>query len=365
MAGNAGQTRGGRCFGGFSMARNRMYRLLMWNMRGLNNPNKCSVVKNFLLYCKCVAVCFQETKLEFLSQEKFRSFCGFHLREFRALDAVGTRGGLITAWNPFLFDCIEDWSGSYSLNVVLKNKSDESAFLISNIYGPTCGNHKEDFSLELRSISLHSRDRWAVLGDFNVLLSLRDKNGLPSNINEILSFRKLVNDLTLRDIPLLNKDFTWSNSRRNPTLERLDRVCISEGWLLSFPRATLRALPRPRSDHTPLLLSAYTFVPAPSLFRFESYWLRYPAALEVCSKAWSSSMHAGDPIDSFSSKLDRVRKELLFWSAGLNNVIKAQTSICLQWLAWLNSAEECRVLSLSKCKLRPLLKRRYEELCLQ
>nr|CAD1829323.1 unnamed protein product [Ananas comosus var. bracteatus] len=210
------------------------------------------------------------------SLAKFRSFCGFHLRDFRSLDVVGTRGGLITAWNPFLFDCIDDWGGSFSLNVVLKNKSDGSVFLISNIYGPTCANLKDDFFLELRSISLHSHGRWAVLGDFNALLSLRDKNGIPSNTNEIFTFRELVNDLSLIDLPLLNKSYTWSNGRRNSTLERLDRAFISEEWLLSFPRSTLRALPQPHSDHTPLLLSASSFVPSSTLFRFESFCLRYP-----------------------------------------------------------------------------------------
>ncbi len=87
------------------MARNRSFRFVSWNVRGLNSRDKCVTVKSFIKGCKCGVVCLQETKLAATSTDKFLSFCGFHIREFRALDAVGTKGGIITAWNPALFEC--------------------------------------------------------------------------------------------------------------------------------------------------------------------------------------------------------------------------------------------------------------------
>jgi hypothetical protein len=48
--------------------------------------------------------------------------------------------------------------------------------------------------------------------------------------------------------------FTWANSRRVPTYERLDRVLISTEWEQQYPLATVEALNREISDHTPLLL---------------------------------------------------------------------------------------------------------------
>nr|CAD1838628.1 unnamed protein product [Ananas comosus var. bracteatus] len=201
--------------------------------------------------------------------------------ECGTLDVVGTRGGLLTAWNPSLFECIDEWSGHFSLNVVLKRKVDEAVVLISNIYGPTCNSLKAAFFNELRYINTRSRDVWAALGDFNVLLFVHDKNKATSNISEILQFGELINDIGLLDVPLLNRSFTWSNGRRNHTLERLDCELISNSWRHQFPNSALRALPRPTSDHTPLILSAYTFIPSASLFRFETFWLRYPIFLEL------------------------------------------------------------------------------------
>ena len=38
-------------------------RLLSWNVRGLNNPQKREVCKNLLKEWRCDVVCLQETKL--------------------------------------------------------------------------------------------------------------------------------------------------------------------------------------------------------------------------------------------------------------------------------------------------------------
>jgi endonuclease/exonuclease/phosphatase family metal-dependent hydrolase len=50
------------------------------------------------------------------------------------------------------------------------------------------------------------------------------------------------------------RKYTWANSRRIPTYEKLDRVLVSTEWEQNFPLATVVALSREISDHTPLLL---------------------------------------------------------------------------------------------------------------
>ncbi|OAY72639.1 hypothetical protein ACMD2_16617, partial [Ananas comosus] len=148
-------------------------------------------------------------------------------------------------------------------------------------------------------------------------------------------------------LPLRNKSYTWTNGRRNPTLECLDRTFISQDWLLSFPNSFLSALPRPRSDHTPLLLSAHTFVPSARIFRFESFWLQHPALSGVISQAWNSSVPSSDPLNRFASKIECVQNALKSWSSGLTSVIKEQTATCLRWLGWLDRAEEDRALTIN------------------
>ncbi len=300
-----------------------------------------------------------------MSVFKFRSFCGFHIFEFRAIDATGTRGGLVTAWNPDLFECVNHWVGAFSLNTVLRWRVDDQVFSVSNLYGPIDRALKEGFLQELRETASGIMGVWVLLGDFNMLLSVRDKNGPLGRTAEVLSFRQTVSSLGLLDIPLSGRSFTWSNGRPNPTLERLDRVFVTRDWQLLFPRSSLRALPRPTSDHSPLLLIAFTFIPAPQLFRFEAFWLRYPEARNTISETWSLPIPGEDCALCFSSKLGLVTDNLRKWGAGLASTISKQATCCLSWTEWLDRAEEARVLLPGERALMCRLKIRFDELSLQ
>ncbi|OAY75747.1 hypothetical protein ACMD2_16680 [Ananas comosus] len=109
-------------------------------------------------------------------------------------------------------------------------------------------------------------------------------------------------------------------------------------------------------DHVQIILRCYF---QPSLL------CPLPLYLDLISLAWTSSPSIEDPASRFSSKMQGVQKALRAWSSGLTSFIKTQTSLCLHWLNWLDIAEDGRALSILECKLRPLLKGRYEELCLQ
>jgi exonuclease III len=54
-------------------------KLLSWNMRGLNEGDKCIMVRDSLREWKVVIVCFQETKLEVMSCSAVRRLWGSHM----------------------------------------------------------------------------------------------------------------------------------------------------------------------------------------------------------------------------------------------------------------------------------------------
>ncbi len=141
-------------------------------------------------------------------------------------------------------------------------------------------------------------------------------------------------------------------------------IFTSQGWLSSFPNSSLRALPRPRSDHCPILVSASSFIPPTSLFRFESFWSRYTTFPGTVCNAWNSVPEVSDPLAHFSAKLLSIQRALMSWSAGLSSGIKLQGDRCLRWIECLDRAEEHRPLIGLEGILRSQLKMRYEELCL-
>jgi endonuclease/exonuclease/phosphatase family metal-dependent hydrolase len=81
-----------------------------------------------------------------------------------------------------------------------------------------------------------------------------DKNNNHLNRQLMGQLRRFLEDATLKEIHLQVRLFTWSNERTHPTLEKIDRVFISNEWEDLFPCNDLHALSSMCSDHAPLLL---------------------------------------------------------------------------------------------------------------
>jgi len=64
-------------------------------------------------------------------------------------------------------------------------------------------------------------------------------------------FNAIIDGLDLRDIKMSWRNFTWANSKSEPTYEKLDRVLASMELEQKFPLVTVDALNREISDHTP------------------------------------------------------------------------------------------------------------------
>jgi hypothetical protein len=54
-----------------------------------------------------------------------------------------------------------------------------------------------------------------MAGDINMIYSAEDKNNANLNIMSMGSFRRMMNDLELKEIPLLGRRYTWSNEREH------------------------------------------------------------------------------------------------------------------------------------------------------
>lgn len=104
------------------------------------------------------------------------------------------------------------------------------------VYGPSTDALKQEFLSEIRDIRLDCPGAWAIAGDFNLLLDPQDKNNDRINRSWIQCFRLVVNELALKDAPLIGRSFTWSNERVLPTLEKIDRWFGSVEWETPLPR---------------------------------------------------------------------------------------------------------------------------------
>lgn len=72
---------------------------MCWNVRGLGDPQKCTVVRGTQSSSTPTIVCIQESKLCDLSAMKAKHFLPRNLNCFRSIDTCGKHGGVVTIWN--------------------------------------------------------------------------------------------------------------------------------------------------------------------------------------------------------------------------------------------------------------------------
>jgi hypothetical protein len=89
------------------------------------------------------------------------------------------------------------------------------------------------------------------------------------------------------ELYLHGRRFTWSNERRRPIMERIDRAFANVPWLQTFPSHHLRTLLSNSSDHAPLLLQLCTEPWAWPWFRFEPFWVLLQGYEETVQQAWA------------------------------------------------------------------------------
>ena len=67
-------------------------KIITWNVRGVNDPDKRSVIKSFLISNRVDLVCLQETKVHQMNNVTARSLGVGRFLNWRALNAKGPRG---------------------------------------------------------------------------------------------------------------------------------------------------------------------------------------------------------------------------------------------------------------------------------
>lgn len=112
-------------------------------------------------------------------------------------------------------------------------------------------------------------------GDFNILRFPKDKLGgcrLNSNMRRFSDF---IQAHHLIDPPLVGVSYTWSNHQERLSMSRLNKFLFSSQWEDHFLRVKQIALPKPMSDHLPILLKQGGYTRSRALFRFELMWMEY------------------------------------------------------------------------------------------
>lgn len=157
------------------------------------------------------------------------------------------------------------------------------------------------------------------MGDFNFIRSLENRNLPGGDLDDIFTFNEIISNLSLLEIPIKGRQYTWSNMQAQPLLEQLDWFFSSVEWISVFPNTLVKPLARPISDHIPCVLSVQTSIPKCKLFRFESYWPEHPGFLQEVQTSWNKPAKCSSSATLISAKLKRLQY-------ALKNGVKASQS---------------------------------------
>jgi exonuclease III len=191
--------------------------LLDWNVRGLNDPTKRSSVREFVSELRVNIVRFQETKLDVIDDFSVMQCLGPSFDGYAYLPALGTRGGILLAWDKSVIDITNISLDSFAITGEVRTK-DDNRWWLTTVYGPQTVEEKIAFLNELterRSLCLES---WMVVGDFNMILYAGEKNNENLDRNMMARFRSFMQEFELKDLYMHGRRFTWSSEREVPTL---------------------------------------------------------------------------------------------------------------------------------------------------
>jgi hypothetical protein len=223
---------------------------------------------------------------------------------------------------------------------------------------------KESFLAEMVRSCSNEKLPLCIGGDFNIMRNSSEKNNDNFDERWPFLFNAVIDSLDLREIEMSGRKFTWANSRRVPTYEKLDRVLVSTEWEQNFPLATVDALSRDISDHTPLLLSTGEKGKAVSKppFRFELSWLLKDGFFELVSEVWNKEKRGVTPMQKWQNKIRRLRQFLRGWAKNMAGAYKKEKQELMRKADELDKKAETQLLSQREWDLKQSISERLAQL---
>ena len=159
-------------------------------------------------------------------------------------------------WDRRALEKLEVMVGQFFVSVRWQGLGDGFIWACSGVYGPNDNNLRGQMLDELIGIQQLWEVPWCYIGDFNIVRFPSERLGGLRLTPTMENFSEFIQELSLIDLPLEGGNYTWSSGSDQPSMSRIDRVLVFHDWEDYFPNVTQRVLPRPISNHFPILVEA-------------------------------------------------------------------------------------------------------------
>jgi len=196
---------------------------------------------------------------------------------------------------------------------------------------------------------------WILVGYFNLMRSLDNRNRPGGDINEMFMFNEAISALGLVELPLTGRKYTRTNKQNPPLLERLDWFFTSVDWTILYPDSSVSTLSMETSDHVPCIVSISTNIPKGGTFRFENYLMEHDQFLNVVQHAWSLPIpELNDMAKIIAARFKNVRRVIKAGQSHLSS-LKVNISNVKSVIIFISLLEKFRDLTVQEWNFRKSL----------
>lgn len=164
----------------------RLWKVLYWNVRGINSDKKWNAIRDRALESNCDIICLQKTKRDSFDQTYLRLFCPPLFDSFDFLPSIGASGGSIIVWKSSIFHGQRVFQNRFASSVLFTSVLNNLCWLLTNIYAPCSPQGKVDFINWFKHINMPDSIDWLIVGDFNLYRNPEDRNCDGANFPDML-----------------------------------------------------------------------------------------------------------------------------------------------------------------------------------
>lgn len=111
--------------------------VLSWNVRGLNDAAHRELVRETTVCARPSVVCIQETKIRSMTRSILTETLGGGLTGHCALDANGTRGGILLGWDQDAVQITDIDTKLFTVTASVRMLASDAFFRLTTCYGPS------------------------------------------------------------------------------------------------------------------------------------------------------------------------------------------------------------------------------------